>query len=326
MRLVWVVIPLILFGIVGVQESFARGDSPRYSIILADIEGNVSMPPSLGEKNFLRFDSLGFGNQGMPLEATISIVCGLNEMVLYDETKLLNITSSEVIIDSFTSKFSGDYTITMMAEGIQPISIMFSIQGSIEDRCDSEFIKNLPPMKQIEHGVKLNEIICKENMQLIFKPNNSPACVKLETAEKLIERGWAKHISDVSLDQSVDVTCTTKLDQEKRTYSVRYNINNAQITNAEKNDSSSLILSISPVSDGSLYVELPRGLIDALRGHDLQDDIFFVLLDGEEVEYVELKTTDEFRLLQIDFEHTTNEIRIVGPLPLPILDTINTCD
>ena len=48
-----------------------------------------------------------------------------------------------------------------------------------------------PPKQQIKSGVKPIDVTCKEGLELIFKSSdNSPACVKLETKEKLIERGW----------------------------------------------------------------------------------------------------------------------------------------
>lgn len=54
----------------------------------------------------------------------------------------------------------------------------------------------LPPKQQIMKGVLPEEVICKEGLNLIFKSkDNSPACVKLTTAEKLEQRGWATKIS-----------------------------------------------------------------------------------------------------------------------------------
>ena len=48
-----------------------------------------------------------------------------------------------------------------------------------------------PPKKQIQNGVLSNDVICKDGLELIFKPNNSPICVKPSTAVKLTERiGW----------------------------------------------------------------------------------------------------------------------------------------
>ncbi len=52
--------------------------------------------------------------------------------------------------------------------------------------------KHLSPVEQMKIGFLARDIICKEGLELIFKStDNSPACVKPATAEKLIERGWA---------------------------------------------------------------------------------------------------------------------------------------
>ena len=52
-----------------------------------------------------------------------------------------------------------------------------------------------PPLKQMEENVLPTNIICKAHLELILKSfDDSPACVKPSTAEKLIERGWGKKI------------------------------------------------------------------------------------------------------------------------------------
>ena len=49
------------------------------------------------------------------------------------------------------------------------------------------------PLKQTAGGIDASSIICKINFELVFKSSdNSPACVKPATLEKLIQRGWAK--------------------------------------------------------------------------------------------------------------------------------------
>ena len=61
------------------------------------------------------------------------------------------------------------------------------------DTSDSTFsvTKYVSPKKQFDAGS--TSIICEETFQLIFKvTDNSPACVKPTTAEKLIQRGWAR--------------------------------------------------------------------------------------------------------------------------------------
>lgn len=56
-----------------------------------------------------------------------------------------------------------------------------------------------PPLVQYKSGINVQNITCNLGLQLIFKAeDSSPACVKPDTAQKLMERGWAKSISAVS--------------------------------------------------------------------------------------------------------------------------------
>jgi hypothetical protein len=49
------------------------------------------------------------------------------------------------------------------------------------------------PKNQMENGILLDEVKCKEGLELIIKlSDSSPACVKPGTKQKLIERGWAR--------------------------------------------------------------------------------------------------------------------------------------
>lgn len=49
------------------------------------------------------------------------------------------------------------------------------------------------PLRQVMLGVPLQSILCNEGLELILKSiDGSPACVKPETKEILIEKGWAK--------------------------------------------------------------------------------------------------------------------------------------
>ncbi len=81
----------------------------------------------------------------------------------------------------------------------------------------------------------------------------------------------------------------------------------------------SLIIEIETTSDGELTVTLPRGLIDAKLGPDGQsgeDDSFFVLVDGAEVDFDETTTSDD-RTLTIQFEDGASEIEIIGTFVIP---------
>ncbi len=53
--------------------------------------------------------------------------------------------------------------------------------------------REISPHKQVSSGTNPQDVICSEGLELIFKStDNSPACVKPSTAEKLIQRGWAR--------------------------------------------------------------------------------------------------------------------------------------
>jgi predicted secreted protein with PEFG-CTERM motif len=84
-------------------------------------------------------------------------------------------------------------------------------------------------------------------------------------------------------------------------------------------DANSLIISIDATSDGSLTLTIPRSVLDAtINGGD---DDFFVLIDGEEVDFDEI-TTSTHRTLTIAFPAGAEEIEIIGTFVVPEFGTI----
>jgi predicted secreted protein with PEFG-CTERM motif len=84
-------------------------------------------------------------------------------------------------------------------------------------------------------------------------------------------------------------------------------------------DANSLIISIDATSDGSLTLTIPRSVLDAtINGGD---DDFFVLVDGEEVDFDEI-TTSTHRTLTIAFPAGAEEIEIIGTFVVPEFGTI----
>lgn len=54
-----------------------------------------------------------------------------------------------------------------------------------------DVLQTLPPLVQLNYGVPAKDVKCKQGLQLVIKAEDgSPACVKPDTAQKLIERGW----------------------------------------------------------------------------------------------------------------------------------------
>ena len=85
-------------------------------------------------------------------------------------------------------------------------------------------------------------------------------------------------------------------------------------------ESNSLVIAIATTEDGSLTVTIPRTVADATRD-DGTDDQYFVLVDGEEVNFEET-VTDTERILTIDFTAGTEEITIIGTWVIPEFGTI----
>jgi len=69
---------------------------------------------------------------------------------------------------------------------------MMSIENMLGQQDESQIIHK-SPRAQVRSGISSTEVVCREGFELLLKTNdNSPACVKETTAEKLIERGWGK--------------------------------------------------------------------------------------------------------------------------------------
>jgi len=98
-------------------------------------------------------------------------------------------------------------------------------------------------------------------------------------------------------------------------YLVGYSITGGSILSITADvDANSLIIEISTTSDGELTITLPRELIDAKLNGD--DDEFFVLVDAEEVDFDETKTSSD-RTLTIAFLAGSEEIEIIGTFVIP---------
>ena len=85
-------------------------------------------------------------------------------------------------------------------------------------------------------------------------------------------------------------------------------------------DANSLIISIDAFNDGSLTLTIPRSVADALLENG-QDDEYFVLIDGEEVDFDETRSETD-RKLTIAFPVGAEEIEIIGTFVVPEFGTI----
>ena len=115
------------------------------------------------------------------------------------------------------------------------------------------------------------------------------------------------------------VTATTVTIQDSADL-ISYEITNAKLLNIIPDlDAVSLLIYIKTTDEGSITLSLPRSILDSsINGGD---DEFFVLIDGEEVDFEEIRTSAD-RTLTIDFFAGTEQIEIIGTFVIPEFGTI----
>ena len=92
---------------------------------------------------------------------------------------------------------------------------------------------------------------------------------------------------------------------------VDYEIEGGTVTNMViDSDFIELIVEIDSKNDGILQISFPRVLLDA-KFNDV-DDIFFVIVDGFQTEYVEISSDVNSRTLIIPFFAGDTQIEIIG--------------
>jgi len=125
-------------------------------------------------------------------------------------------------------------------------------------------------------------------------------------------------IEDIVVVDSV-VTATTVTVQDS-TDLISYEITNAKLLNVVPDlDAVSLLIYIETTDEGSITLTIPRSVLDAsINGGD---DEFFVLVDGEEVDFEEI-TTSVNRTITIGFLAGTEQIEIIGTFVIPEFGTI----
>lgn len=139
-----------------------------------DITIHASLP-SYQKPDEIRYYIDVFDQEGRKVDSTLWFARTDFNYTMRTEHPAFNITKA------------GDYTIS--AEKA------FTIErtGEIVKTTLFTIITNPSPLIQVDRGISANSVLCNDGLELIFKStNDSPACVKPTSIEKLIQRGWAK--------------------------------------------------------------------------------------------------------------------------------------
>ena len=168
------------------------------------------------------------------------------------------------------------------------------------------FLDRLSPLKQVKLGISPLDVKCKEGFMLVIKTSDdSPACVSPLTYNKLVERGW------INIQGRQETFFVFAKDTK---YEIPLHVKgwkNKVLNMTADIVANSLIVDLQTKNKGELTITLPRGLIDSnING---EDDGFFVLVNGEEVNFEE-KKTETSRTLNIIFPEGTTTIEIIGTM------------
>ncbi|OLE39399.1 MAG: hypothetical protein AUF74_02000 [Thaumarchaeota archaeon 13_1_20CM_2_38_5] len=170
------------------------------------------------------------------------------------------------------------------------------------------------PKKQIEQGVQYYNVKCNVGLVLMKKlSDNSPACVKPDTSQKLVERHWGATVNPNTFPyNTLENSTTGTMNITNTKFSANYTITNAQILGIRADvQSLSTIVTIHTNSDGNLIITIPTALIIDPRIANPNDQPL-VLGDGMEINFKELKKTSTYQTLSIPFTDGITEIEIIG--------------
>ena len=92
---------------------------------------------------------------------------------------------------------------------------------------------------------------------------------------------------------------------------VYYEIDRGSVTNMSLDTNFiELIVEMDSTDDGLLQISIPRALLDAK--FEETDDIFFVIIDGFQTEYVEITNNTDSRTIIIPFFKGDTHVEIIG--------------
>jgi len=107
---------------------------------------------------------------------------------------------------------------------------------------------------------------------------------------------------------------------EEQSLQIEYEITSGSVNSFTSDiNTTSLIINITATEDGSLKAILPRKIIDSK--HEEQDDIFYLLIDGEECKFTET-IEDNQRTLTIPYAKESRQIEVIGTETIDDLQTI----
>lgn len=134
----------------------------------------------------LIINPLAFAQDSSTNGTTISV--NATDTIAMDESS--NSTSTEMTESNSTSTEEALESEDEMAETEDVMEDEDMMEDEIAMEDEEEIVAS--PLKQVNEGIAPENIVCKEGLELVFKLNGQPACVKITSIQKLIAWGWTQ--------------------------------------------------------------------------------------------------------------------------------------
>jgi len=100
-------------------------------------------------------------------------------------------------------------------------------------------------------------------------------------------------------------------------FPIKYHITSGRISGIFiERDNTTLLLNLSSASSGTLVMDLPRNIIDS-KGPRNVDENFTVFVDGQYIDYNEIRANSQSRTIMLNFNNNPSVIEISGTRTIP---------
>ncbi len=191
------VLIMTLFTFTFIMPIYADG-APAGTLDIRDSEGNEIEHLPHKEIFIVTWVANNFySGRNFDIEFTIMLE-DTGEVVHHNkQTVKLNYDEVREVREGFTPTKHGSYLVEVKQNQIVEYTqfVIIDPKNNSEDKTIKNNSINIKsPLKQFKSGISSENVVCKENLQLIIKSSDrTPACVKPETKIKLVERGWQIH-------------------------------------------------------------------------------------------------------------------------------------
>ena len=286
-----------LFGILITSIAVSPTFGENESIVVSTDKSSYSENDVISIYGEIKYIALG-DQISLIVQAPNGNIVQLDQMTVESDKKF----SAEINPNGPYWKTPGMYKITITQNENNQATTYFEFTGITSVSVNEEGISE---EVVAEEGIS-EEVVAEEGIS-----------EEVVAEEVVAEEGISEELEVLIIDSIITATSITIQDS---TDLISYEITNGKVINSIPDlDAVSLLLYIESTGDGSITLTIPRSVLDATINSE--DDQFFVLVDGEEVDFEEIMTSTE-RTLTINFLAGTEEIEIIGTFVIPEFGTI----